>query len=330
MREMTIYDISRLAGVSVTTVSRVLNGNANVNAATRGRVEDVIRRNGYIPKQAARNFAQPNLFAVGLLMDDVRHAYMSELAYAIDQELSKWKVNAILCNMVDVEKEFIGGVDNLIEKHVNGVILMGSIFENDVCRAAVERRYSEFPFVAVNANLALPNVHEVIQDQRQGTCDAVKYLYASGRRHIGWVYYHRSHSDQKKHDGFLEGVRACGLAADALLEVSEKTLAAGKAATAELLARRPETDAIVYSSDILAVGGAHFLNEQKTAVPQRIALIGFNNSSCARDCWPPLTSVDNRIAECGKAAARMMLDVLNHRETENIVVPCGLAMRAST
>ena len=97
MQKLTIYDISRLAGVSVTTVSRVLNGSANVNQETREKIEDVIRRHGYVPKQAARNFVQRDLYAVGLMMDDIRHAYMAELAYAIDQELSKWRVNTIVC-----------------------------------------------------------------------------------------------------------------------------------------------------------------------------------------------------------------------------------------
>ncbi len=330
MERLTIYDISQLAGVSVTTVSRVLNGNSNVNPETRARVERVIREHGYVPKQSARNFGRQELYAVGLMMNDVRHAYMSELAYAINQELYKWKVNMVLCNIVDVEKEFINQVDNLIEKRVNGVILLGSIFENPVCKVAIERRYSEFPFVAVNANFALPNVCEVLQDQYQGARDAVRYLYGLGRRRIGWVYYHRSRSDQKKHAGFLSGMQECGLMANRLEEVEGRTLEQGKAATAALMERFPDTDTLIYSGDILAVGGAHYLNSQGITIPDQVALVGFNNSSLARECYPPLTSIDNKIADSGRLAAQTILNILNKQETENIMVPCGLVVRDST
>lgn len=330
MQRLTIYDISRLAGVSVTTVSRVLNGGGSVKEETRQRVEEVIGKHGYIPRQAARNFARPDLYAVGLLMDDVRHAYMSELAYAIDQELSKWKVNTVLCNLVDVEKEFINQIDNLIEKRVNGVILMGSIFENDICRIAIERRYSEFPFVTVNANFALPNVCEVMQNQFQGTRDAVRYLFEGGKRRIGWVFYNKSHSDQKKYTGFLKGMELCGLSPTRLRETEAKTLEEGKRATGELLEQYPDTDAIIYSGDILAVGGAHCLNERGIGIPDPVAVIGFNNSRLAQECYPPLTSIDNRIAECGRLAAQSMIQVMNKREAESVILPCGLEIRSST
>lgn len=330
MSRLTIYDISNLAGVSITTVSRVLNGSTNVNEETREKVENVIQKYGYIPKQASRNFSQKNLFAVALLMEDIRHAYLAELAYAIAQELSKWKVNTILCNIVDVEKEFINQVDNLMEQHVNGVILLGSIFENDICKVAIERRYSDFPFVTVNANFALRNVYEVMQDQSQGTRDAVRYLWERGRTKIGWVFYNQSHSDEKKNKGFLEGIAEYGLNAARQCEVDEKSLSAGKTATANLLQRYPDTDAIIYSADILAVGGTHYLNEKTIAIPQQIAIIGFNNSNCAKECYPPLTSIDNKIAESGKAAAQTMLHVLNSQTPENTVLSCGLTIREST
>ncbi len=330
MQKLTIYDISKLSGVSVTTVSRVLNGSSCVNEATREKVEEVIRKHGYVPRQSSRNFVQRDLYAVGLLMDDIRHAYMAELAYAIDLELSKWQVNTVVCNIVDVEREFVSQVDNLIEKRVNGVILMGSIFQNDICRVTIERRYSGFPFVSVNGNFALPNVHEVMQDQFRGTREAVRYLHRQGRRNIGWICYNKSNSDKKKYAGFMDGARECGLPVPNIQEANEKSLAEGKRATALLLQRYPETDAIIYSADILAVGGAHALNELKIPIPQQVAIIGFNNSSYACQCYPPLTSIDNNIAETGQAAARLMMQVLNKQEAENVVIPCGLAVREST
>lgn len=330
MQKLTIYDISRLAGVSITTVSRVLNGNTNVNQETREKVESVIKEHHYIPKQAARNFVQRELFAVGLLTDDIRHAYMSEMTYTVNQELEKWKLNTILCNMADVEGSFISQVDNLIEKRVNGVVLMGSVFEQSICKIAIERRYSGIPFVAVNANFALPNVREVMQNQRQGTRDAVRFLYEKGMRRIGWIFSNKSPSDRRKYAGFLEGMQECRLEARYLWETEAKSLEEGKAATAALLDRFPDVEAVIYSSDILAVGGVHTLHERGIRIPEQISVIGFNNSNMAKECWPPLTSIDNQIYESGRAAAQLMLNMLNHQPAESVKLPCGLAVREST
>ena len=162
---LTIYDISKLAGVSITTVSRVLNGSENVNPATKDRVEEIIRRYNYSPRQSARNFVEKEVFAIGLMMDDIRNPYMAGLAFAINHELSKKHINTVLCNITDVEKEFTDQINNLIAKKVNGVILMGSIFQDPLCRVIMERKYSGFPFVAINSSFELQNVREVIQDQ---------------------------------------------------------------------------------------------------------------------------------------------------------------------
>lgn len=330
MQKLTIYEISKLAGVSITTVSRVLNGSDKVNTDTKMKVEEVIRRYGYVPKQSARNFTRKDVLAVGLLMDDIRHAYMSELAYAINQELGIWKVEPVLCNIPDIEREFITQVDNLVERKVNGIILLGSVFENKICRVAIEKRYSELPFVTVNANLALPNVREVLQDQIQGTREAVSYLYQCGKRKIGWIYYHKSHSDRKKHEGFLQGVSEYKLPADYMCETDDKSLEEGIRATEILLGSHPDTDAIIYSSDSLAVGGIHYMNRNGIPIPDRIAVIGFNNSRSAKECYPTLTSIDNRTNEAGRAAAQMMIDILNGQKTENRMLVCGLEIREST
>ncbi len=329
MDKLTIYDISKLSEVSITTVSRVLNGSPNVNKETKARVEAVISKYGYVPMQKSRNFHRKELFTVGLMMDDIRHQYMSELAYAINQELEQWKANTILCNIADVEREFIGKVDNLVERRVNGIILLGSIFENEICKATIERRYSGIPFVAVNANFALPNVCEVMQNQMQGCKDAVTYLVEEGHRKIGWIFYHKSKSDHQKHLGFLNGIQAYKLERY-MLEADEPTLAAGKKATELLLERYPNLDAIVYSSDFLAVGGIHFFHERGIRVPEEIAIVGYNNSSCAYHCCPPLTSVDNQTDASGKAAAQIMVNILNQQPVENVLVPCKLEIRRSS
>lgn len=327
---LTIYDISKLSGVSIATVSRVLNGNPNVNDETRERVNQVIRRYGYVPKQSARNFREPELFAVGLLMDDIRNPFMASFAFVISREFSKLKINTVLCNTHDVEHEFVEQVDNLINKKINGIIMMGSVFESNLCKTLLEGRYSGVPFVSINGNFGLKNVCEVILDQRRGMNDAVQYLHSLGRSRIGFIFKNQSGSDERKKEGFLDGMNACGLSPARMVKVDEKSIDVGKRATAELLRRFPDINAVIYSSDTLAVGGVHYLNAQKIPIPQQIMIVGFNNSASACDCYPTLTSIDNNINEAGKIAAQRMLEMINGKEVESTVIPNSLVIREST
>ena len=327
---MTIYEIATLSGCSISTVSRVLNGNPNVSEATRKRVEETVAKYGFIPKQTARNFRKQDVTAVGLMMNDIRNPYMCSLAYTINRELSGSYVNTILCNIVDVEKEFIGQLDNLIEKKVNGVILMGSIFQHHICRVALERKYSGYPFVSINGNFGLPNVHEITQDQVSGTADAVRYLYGLGKRHIGYIYRHQSASDQRKFTGFRLGMESCGLKAEFAHEVANKSLEDGRQATEMLLKMYPRTDAILYSADVMAVGGVHYMNDCGIRIPDDIAVIGFNNSTSAEECYPPLTSIDNNGEICGQLAVRMMLRLINQQPVDDERVSCRLEIRETT
>lgn len=328
--KLTIYDISMLSGVSISTVSRVLNGQSNVKAETRIRVEEVIRKYGFMPKQKSRNFRKQDLTAIGLMMNDIRNPYMCSLAYTINRALKQQMINTVLCNIVNVETEFINQLNHLIERKVNGVILMGSIFQHEICRLAFEKKYSGFPFVAINGNFGLPNVHEVLQDQLNGTKEAVLYLHKLGKRHIGYVYSNRSASDQKKYAGYQLGMTECNLFASMTVEVTNKTMSEGKRATQVLLDRFPDIDAIMYSADILAVGGVHYLNDQQIPIPNQIAVIGFNNSASAEQCYPSITSIDNAVEECGNAAVNLMLRIINKEAVEDCNVPCGLVIRAST
>lgn len=327
---LTIYDIAGMAGVSVTTVSRVINGNTGVKPETRQKVEDTIRKYGYVPQQKARNYVQVVPMAVGLMIEDVRHTYMSELAYSIDRELSKWRISTVLCNISDVEREFISQMDNMIEKKVNGVILMGSIFRSKLCRSAIERRYSSFPFVSINGSFELPNVHEIILEQRQGVYDAVAYLYKQGRRRIGYVYCRKSPSDEEKYRGFTEGMQAHGLSLNLMQEVEAKNREEGETATRQLLIRDPRMDAMIFSSDYLAVGGVHYCHRKKLDIPEQIAIIGFNNSITARECYPPITSISNNIAQSGSAAAQIIMRAFNNQKIDDVTIPCSLVVREST
>ena len=144
------------------------------------------------------------------------------------------------------------------------------------------------------------------------------------------IYKNQSRSDKHKFAGFLDGMDACALDDVRRIEVVEKSIESGKQATLEMLSHWPNTDAIIYSSDTLAVGGAHILNRKHIAIPERIMLIGFNNSASACDCYPQLSSIDNNINEAGKAAAQLMLQMINREDVEDILVPGSLVIREST
>ena len=101
-------------------------------------------------------------------------------------------------------------------------------------------------------------------------------------------------------------------------------------ATRMLLDANPKTDAILYSADVMAVGGVHYMNDHGISIPGEIAVIGFNNSTSACECYPPLTSIDNNGELCGQLAVQMMLRLISHQPVDDERVPCELIKRATT
>ena len=177
---MNIYDIAREAGVSITTVSRVINHREQVNAVTRERVEKVLKAHNYKPNATARNLVTKSSRTVAVLTIDIREPHYARTAYTIERELSHRGYEAIICNTGGELKETERYLQSLMEKDVDGIILVGSVFNEIGKDARIRDMLKTFPVVLANGRLDLERSYSVLVDDQYGIGLSVDHLVENG------------------------------------------------------------------------------------------------------------------------------------------------------
>ena len=163
---MTIYDIAKEAGVSGSTVSRVINGRPGISESTRRRVEEVLRKYDYSPDEAARGLVSRNSGMIGILVSDIRNLHYTEGAYIIEREMLKDGYCSLIMNTGVSPSDMAGAIRTLSERRVDGAVLIGSAFANDEVRRAIETYMRDIPFVIENGRMDLDNVVEILADDK--------------------------------------------------------------------------------------------------------------------------------------------------------------------
>lgn len=292
---MNIYDVAREAGVSISTVSRVLNNKSNVNAVTRAKVEEVLVRSNYTPSAIARGMMSKSLRTVAVLTVDVRVPHYARTAYTIEREFSRRGYEVSLCNTGGELGETAKYLRAVLEKQVDGIVLVGSVFNTLAKAPEVEALLRTVPVVLANGRLDLPNSYSVLVDDAHGVMLAVEHLVQKGHKEIYYFKDMDTDSACAKRDGFLLAMQRCGLPnAQARVLECPQSVAGGMQAVERLRASGRPFSAIVCGEDITAAGAVKALLRAGLRVPQDVAVTGFNNSEYARICEPQLTTVDNK------------------------------------
>ena len=170
---MNIYDIAKEAGVSISTVSRVMNHKGNVNPETRKKVEEILEKNNYTPSAIARGMVSKSMKTVSVLTVDIRVPHYARTAYTIEREFSRRGYEVSLCNTGGELEETIKYLRTAREKKTDGIVLVGSVF-NTLCKnAEISGLLQNIPVVLANGKLELPNSYSVLVDDRDGVSLAV-------------------------------------------------------------------------------------------------------------------------------------------------------------
>lgn len=286
---MNIYDIAREAGVSIATVSRVLNHKDTVRADTRAKVEKVLKRCNYAPSAIAQGMVSKSLHTVAVLTVDIRDSHYARTAYTIEREFGRRGYEVILCNTGGDRAETLRTLQAVAQKQVDGLILVGSIF-NTICQGAeMENLLRRMPVVLANGTLALPDAYSVMVDDCRGVEMAVEHLVKTGRRNLYYIKDKSTDSAAAKAKGFLSGTAAAGLDADGHILETGETLEDGIRAVQQLLA-------------------------EGIRVPEETAVVGYDNSTYARLCEPELTSVDNKPEQVALLCVQLLQSRIEHGE----------------
>ncbi len=329
---MTIYDIAKEARVSASSVSRVINDKPGVNSKTRELIQEVMKKHNYSPSALARGLVNQSSKTIGILVADIRNIHHTDCAYYIEQELSQAGYCSIIMNTGTEDKDKCTAVSLLERRRVEGVVMMGSVFQSVAVSEAISRHLSKVPVVIVNGTINLPNVYSVLSDEQGGVEQCVELLVAKGRTRIAFACDHPlTPSNLLKERGFLHSIERNGLNGHLWNYGTSNSLQGGYDVTLKILNEHPDVDGIIYAVDLLAAGGIHALTDNGVNVPNDIAVIGINNSAFAEICAPQLTSLDNKRLDSSKMAARILLDEFNGKTSaKRIMLLPDLIERGST
>ncbi|PCE25165.1 LacI family transcriptional regulator [Paraburkholderia acidicola] len=326
----SIASVAEQAGVSVATVSRVLNGHDNVRPATRDRVLAAIKASGYRVNELARNLRTAESHLLLTMVPDIGNPFYAEIVRGIDSVAREHGYFMLLCDTgADLGRER-SYFDLLRQHRADGAICLDP--------AAIHQALAEdsdtLPWVACCEFDTSVGVPYVGIDNYTAAGDAVRHLLARGHRRIGLInsadsYLYAQHREL----GYLGALCAAGIAPDPRwrMTVTNLDYAAGGAAATALMQLADPPDAVFAVSDTLAIGVIAGLREAGWRVPDDIAVVGFDDISLAAQVDPPLTTIAQPMRELGETAARLLLQRLAnpHASVPGVLLPHRLVVRKS-
>jgi LacI family transcriptional regulator len=307
---VSMADLARELGVSMTTISRALSDHHSIGAATKQRVLKLAKKLNYQPNHLAAALRKGQSRLLGVVVPYIEGKFFPSVIQGIETAASKAGFSVIVCQShedVQLERR---NVETLLNAQVAGVLV--SLARNTQEYHHFDKvRSRGVPLVFFDRIPAAEQVNSVVLNDREGAFQATRHLLEQGCRRIAHlagpqhlnIYQHRR-------QGYLDALAAYGIAPDeSLIITSNMTTEDGAQATRQLLALPMPLDAIFAAGDSAILGALQVLKAQGIRVPQDIALAGFSNEGFTAITEPRLTSVDQRCEEMGQAAVRLFLEL---------------------
>ncbi|WP_328888907.1 LacI family DNA-binding transcriptional regulator [Streptomyces sp. NBC_00316] len=331
----TLEEVAARAGVGRGTASRVINGSPRVSEHTREAVEAAVAELGYVPNRAARALAANRTDAIALVVPEPEtrffaEPYFSDIVRGVGAALADTEMQLLL-TLVGSDRERKRLAQYLTAHRVDGVLLV-SVHADDPLPDLLEQL--GMPAVMSGRRSASETLAAVDSDNFEGARSAVGHLISRGRRTIATITGRLDvYGAQRRVDGYRKAMAAAGLGpVEQLIVPGDFTEEGGARAMRDLLARRPDVDAVFAASDVMAAGARQVLREAGRRIPDDVALVGFDDSAVARHMDPALTSVRQPIEEMGRAMTRLLLQEIagENEERPQIVLPTELVVRDSS
>lgn len=329
---VTIYDVAHEAGVSMATVSRVVNGNPNVKPTTRKKVLEVIRSLGYRPNAVARGLASKKTTTVGVIIPDISNAFYAELTRGIEDIATMYHYNIILSNSdLQTEKE-LKLIEALLEKQVDGLLYLGGELTD---------QHHEI-FSATSVPVVLAATHDpkeeqsfVTIDQKAAATEATSVLIEEGHQKIGMISGPLTDSinGYSRYQGYQEALSHHGLDFNEdFVRIGNYRYASGYQAMQELLASDSGCSAVFAASDEMAVGAIHAALDAGKKVPEELSVIGFQDIPLANQVRPLLSTIHVPMYDIGAVAMRLLTKLMNEEEVESsqVFLQYHVELRQST
>jgi len=331
MKVYTIKDIAAMAGVSVTTVSRVLNHRPDVNSATRDKVEQIIRDCHFVGNTNARGLKQGNE-VIGVVIRGRSNPFLSSLSEAILERADNVPDNFVTEYIDERADEFRTALRMTRQNHVKGLIFVGSLIDERV--EAIRSLDVPMVFTTVNAESAsLPRASSVAVDDRSMGRQVAEELLSMGHRNIAVFGSNPVAGDSlaMRFQGFCDAFTDRGLSFDrSLFRETRFSFEAGYDVARAFFAERPDTTALFAMSDTVAVGAIRALCDIGKSVPEDVSVVGFDGIDIGRFTLPRLTTVEQPVEEIARRSVNLLLDMMEKEATpRHILVEASFRRRES-
>lgn len=313
----SIKDVAKEAGVSIATVSRVLNDIDVVNEDTKKKVLDAIKKLGYRPNIVARSLKTQKTSTIGILIPDIASQFYPDIVRGAEDVTNIYDYNIILCNSdfdVEKEKEYLRV---LKEKMVDGVIYISSSLNEEILDLINEL---DLKTVLVETKDKEGRLPSVTIDNISASYEGTKYLTDLGLKNLAFIGVNGENMNAwgERYIGFVNALKDSGLELDEeLCYFKNLTVKTGYQAIQRFTENNKKFDGIVCASDEIAMGAINALREKGIRVPEDVSVIGFNNNILGEIFYPKLTTISQPSYDMGSVAVRMLIKILNKRELDN-------------
>lgn len=334
-RKISIEDIARKAGVSHTTVSRALRDSPLISPKVREEIQQLAREMNYVPNAIAQSLQTQRTNTIGIVVTSIADPFYAEVVEGIEQVATRAGLSVLLtASHRDFDRE-IAAIDNFHRRRVDGILLTDSRISKHNSKQVGQ---ISVPTVLINCQIEdqPETFHSVAIDDYLGAQLAVKHLISLGHTSIGYIGVgDRSKSNQLRQEGYKMALAEAGIPQKTdWIAISDRdnTRTSDVNTGHEMLPQliTAGVTGIFCYNDMVAIGALLACQELSISVPQDLSLVGFDGIALGRYVTPPLTTISQPMLEIGRSAMQMLLDLLEEKDVENLVLSPVLIKRGST
>lgn len=329
--KVTIYDVAEKAGVSIATVSKVINNTGRISEKTRKKVQEIMEQLHYEPSMVASALTSKRTGTIGLLVPDIANPFFAEVARSFEDYAQKLGFGLVICSTDGNDEKAKLYLSLLMRKQVDGLIITTHIEDADLLDQLMQR---QIPIVLFSIDIPLLSVNAVSVDDYKGGLLATNYLLSLGHKRIAVIAEELSRgSSSYRIQGYKEAMTKAGAKVMESNIISTKaTVENGKTAAQQLLKKKGRPTAIFACNDLLAIGAMEAARKLEIKIPEELSIIGFDNTILAGIANPSLTSVSQPIKEMANQAMTVLVEEIEHGQSskQRVFMLPELVIRNST